>query len=70
MDIPVLRSRYSHTTLGQHTLQYSLMGHTLVPDSLVVKEQMVNGKWRVALLQLTAVLTMVGYGARHTTTII
>jgi len=70
MQIPVLQSRYSHTTLGQHTLQHSLMGHTLVPDSLVVKEQMVNGKCRVALLQLAAVLTMVGYGARHITTVI
>ena len=69
MDIPVPRSRYNYTRLAQHSLQHSLMRHTVAPDSLAVKDQMVNGQWRVALLQLATVLTMVGYGACHTTII-
>jgi hypothetical protein len=70
MDIQVLRSRYNHTPLGQHILQHSLVGHTVAPHSLVARVQKVSGQWRVVHLQLAADLRVIGYGARHTTTII
>lgn len=70
MDIPILRPRYNHILFGQHTLQHNHRGHTVAPDSQVVKEQVVSGQWRVMHLQLAAILPVIRYGARHTTTII
>jgi hypothetical protein len=70
MVIQDLPSHYNHTRLGQHILQHSLMGRIVAPDCLVIKQRMVSRQWRVGLLQLATVPTVIGYGSCYTTTII